>query len=362
MNSIKKSDNKYKSNNKINLYKENLIKFIIGQKEKIILIGNIEPIDYIVGVLFLTESNRYFKQNKINSHGYYLAYTFINLFNKLRQRMLKSYNFELNDITHFILNLSNNIDYFNSRIDPTNSIKNKINNNFSKFQLEIIPILTNLIEYNKIHFEDEKNENKEYENKEFENKEYENKEYENKEFENKEFEEFENDKLLKQNKNISTNINSSETPIDDTNKDNENIVIKKDLSNKKIGKKISKNENKCCNIECYSCWVTNILSKFFYLLLQTAKFLGSGTYSDPNLIRLSEYYANIFYTWLKSNDINFLNFIEQNELTELYENYLNYKNKLNYSLIELNLNSETLDEIIDCIDNEIIENLSIKLK
>ena len=90
--------------------------------------------------------------------------------------------------------------------------------------------------------------------------------------------------------------------------------------------------------------------------------MGSGIYLDPNLVRLSEYYANIFYTWLKSNDINFLNYIGQNDLTELYENYLNYKNKLNYSLIELNLNSETLDEIIDCIDNEIIENLSIKLK
>jgi hypothetical protein len=325
-NTISNYNNKYKSNNKINLYKENLIKFIIGQKEKIILIGNIELIDYIVGVLFLTESNRYFKQNKINSHGYYLAYTFINLFNKLRQRMFKSYKFELNDITHFILSLSNNIDYFNSRIDPTNSIKNKINNNFSKFQIEIIPILTNLVEYNKIHHNEED--------------------------------------LSEQNKNIISSVNSSETPIDNTCIDNENTLVKKDSSYIKINKKINKikNENKYCNIECYSCWITNVLSKFFYLLLQTAKFLGSGIYSDPNLVRLSEYYANIFYTWLKSNDINFLNYIEQTNLTEMYENYLNYKNKLNYSLIELNLNSETLDEIIECIDNEIIENLSIKLK
>ena len=66
--------NKYKINEKINLYKENLIKFIIGQKEKIIQIGSIEEIDYIVGILFLTETNRYFKQNKITIHCYYLAY------------------------------------------------------------------------------------------------------------------------------------------------------------------------------------------------------------------------------------------------------------------------------------------------
>ena len=67
MNSNQKLDNKYKSNNKINLYKENLIKFIIGQKDKIILIGNIESIDYIIGILFLTESKINNILNKIKS-------------------------------------------------------------------------------------------------------------------------------------------------------------------------------------------------------------------------------------------------------------------------------------------------------
>jgi len=117
-----------------------------------------------------------------------------------------------------------------------------------------------------------------------------------------------------------------------------------------------------CNIKCYNCWITNVLSKFFYLLLQIAKFLGTGSYSDPNLIRLSEYYANIFYTYFKSNDISNNSNNEDISYTEIYENYLNYKNKLNYCLIELGLNSETLDEIILYLDNKIIENLSIKLK
>jgi hypothetical protein len=360
MNLNQKLDNKYKSNNKINLYKENLIKFIIGQKNKIILIGNIEPIDYVVGILFLTESNRYFKQNKINSHGYYLAYTFINLFSKIRLKMLKSYKFNLNDISHFILSLSNNIDYFNSRIDPTNSIKNKINNNFSKFLVEIIPILTNLTEYNKIHQKNDIDTGI--------------------------------DTCIDTNANVDIDIVktintsyssyssvssvSSETPIDNlfneninnennqiNNFENVNNFAKKDLCKNLIKKtKKNKDENKFCDTECYSCWTTNVLSKFFYLLLQTAKFLGSGSYCDPNLIRLSEYYANIFYTWFKSNDLNFFKFENNKIFTELYENYLNYKNKLNYSLIELDLSSETLDEILNYIDNEIIENLSIKLK
>jgi len=118
---------------------------------------------------------------------------------------------------------------------------------------------------------------------------------------------------------------------------------------------------KYCEINCNDCWIS-ILSKFFYLLLQTAKFLGSGNFNEPNLLRISEYYANIFYILFKSNDINFINLLDEKTFTETYDNYLNYKNKLIYSLIELNLNSETLDEIIKYLDEQIVENLSIGIK
>jgi hypothetical protein len=103
-------------------------------------------------------------------------------------------------------------------------------------------------------------------------------------------------------------------------------------------------------------YVKFVLSKFFYILLQTAKFIGSGTYHEPNLIKLAEYYSNIFFTLFKSQTEIKTNY------TDLYENYLNYKNKLNYSLIELDLNSDTLDEIIIYLDNEIVNYLSIKIK
>ena len=139
------------SNKKINLYSENIIKFILGQKEKIIPLGRIEKIDYVIGVLFLTETNRYFKQNKINSHAYYLAYTFINLFNKIRLKITKSHKFDINDINHFIISLSSNIDYFNSRMESTNGIRLKINNNLAKFQMEIFPTLYTLMNFNNIH-------------------------------------------------------------------------------------------------------------------------------------------------------------------------------------------------------------------
>lgn len=273
--------NKYYANGKIGLYKENLIKFIIEQKTKIISIGSIEEIDYIVGILFLTETNKYCKINKINVHGYYIAYTIINIFNKLRKRLNGEYTFSMDDLSHFMISLSKNLNYLNSRVDALNLTKNKILNGLAKFNIDMIILLEDIFKYEKIH----------------------------------------------KNNEEQKNLNLLEV-------------------------------KKYCDINCLECWV-NVLSKFFYLLLQTAKFLGSGTYNEPNLQRISEYYANIFYIFLKSNDINFINNLNEKSYTEIYDSYLNYKNKLNYSLIELNLNSETLDEIIKYLDEHIVDNLSI---
>lgn len=277
MSEIGKSNisNKYNTNEKIGLYKENLIKFIIEQKNKIIPIGNIEEIDYIIGILFLTETNRYCKLNKITIHGYYMAFTFINIFNKLRKRLNKGYNFEICDGTHFIISLSKNINYLSSRVDTSNPIKNKILTTLPKFNIDILNLLNEIFEFKKNHYES--------------------------------------------------------------------------------------NNNKYCDLCCNDCWIS-VLSNFFNLLLQTAKFLGSGNYNEPNLLRISEYYANIFYILIKSDDINFINLLNNKTFTEIYDNYLNYKNKLNYSLIELNLNSQTLDEIIKYLDKQIVENLSIGIK
>lgn len=284
------SNNKYNINEKIGLYKENLIKFIIEQKNKIIPIGSIEEIDYIVGILFLTETNRYCKMNKITIHGYYLSYAFINIFNKIRKRLNGGYTFGIEDQTHFIISLSKNLNYLNSRIDSSNTTKNKILIGLPKFQMDILSLLNEIMLFEKDHSVDTTG---------------------------------------------STGSTGSTNTIGTT--------------------------NIYCKDNCIDCWI-NILSKFFYLLLQTAKFLGSGTYNEPNLLRISDYYANIFYILFKSDDVNFINVLTEKSYTEVYDSYLNYKNKLNYSLIELNLNSETLDEIIKYVDTRIVENLSISIK
>lgn len=283
--------NKYNINQKIGLYKENLVKFIIEQKNKIIPVGSIDEIDFIVGILFLTETNKYCKQNKITIHGYYLAYTFLNIFNKLKKRLISEYEFEISDVIHFMTSLSKNIEYLCSRVDSQNKTKNKILNNYAKFSSDMIKLLEEIISYKNHHIK----------------------------------------KLIDAN--------------------NQNDLDKNFINEKK----------KYCNLNCANCWIF-ILTKFFYLLLQTAKFMGSGLYNEPNLLRISEYYSNIFFIFLKSNDIDFINCLDEKSYTDVYDNYLNYKNKLNYSLIELNLNSETLDEIIKYLDDQIVENLSIGIK
>jgi hypothetical protein len=62
--------------------------------------------------------------------------------------------------------------------------------------------------------------------------------------------------------------------------------------------------------------------------------MGSGISTDPNLIRLAEYYSNIFFTYIKSIDISKNNLKNENINLEVFDNYISYKNKLNYSLID----------------------------
>ena len=134
--------------NKLNLYKENIIKFMENNNLKI---KDIEEIDYIVGILFLTEMNRYCKINKINIHGYYITYGFTNLFIKVKNKLLSKNKIDIVDINNILLYISYNIDYLNSRVDVNNPIRQKINNNFSKFIIEINSILINLANYHKDH-------------------------------------------------------------------------------------------------------------------------------------------------------------------------------------------------------------------
>lgn len=237
-------------NKSLNLYKKNLIKFVDSQNDKIINIDNINDIDFIVGILFLTEMNRFCKNNKINIHGYYISYSFINIFIKIKTIILNhKNNFTIFDINHFWTSISKNIDYLNNRECNIN-IKNKINFNLSNLIIEISPFLNKIYTFNK----------------------------------------------------FSDNIS-----------------------------------------------ILELLSNFFYILLLTAYFMGTGNYNNPNLIRLADYYSNIFITYFQ------INYNPNCDKQYIYENYLNYINKLNYSIIELNLNSNTLDNIIKFID-DIINN------
>ena len=260
-------------NNKLKLYKDNIIKFIENNNLKVN--NKIEEIDYIIGILFLTEMNRYCKINKINIHGYYITYSLINLFIQVKNKLLMNNTIDIIDITNFIVYISHNIAYLNSRVDLTNPIRQKINNNFSKFIIEINDILIYLTKYHKNH-------------------------------------------------DLSSSENNKENQIN----------------------------NIYCNTKCYICWIDHILCKFFYLLLITAKFMGSGEFKkDPNLFKIAEYFSNIIYTYIKLNN----NKLSIDIYTNLFNNYFDYKNKLYYSMYEVKITSETFDEIINYLDKKIMD-------
>ncbi len=308
---------------KIKLYKENILKFVLSQKDKNFNVDKTSELDFIIGILFLTEMNRYCKNNKISIHGYYIASSLINIFAKIKGKLISNSNLSHSDINEFYVNLANNIDYLNNRVDPTNQVRSKINFNLSKLIIELNPLFEILIIYKKKHYGS-------------------------------------NSDLILSYSNVSNGHCKS---ISDSCKQNKNLKNSSDKSGSSDKSDISGNNksikkyfNNYCDIKCYNCWVENILVTFFYILLITAKFMGSGDFKDPNLKKLSEYYSNIFFIYLKvsSEEIS-----DEKYLFELFDNYIEYKNKLNYSLIELKINSNTVDEIINYLDSVIIKKLSI---
>lgn len=229
---------------KIDLYKKSIIKFTN--------INNIEEIDYLVGIIFLSEMNKYCKNNKLNYHGYYITYPLILLYEEIKNNILFSKNIEKNIIIELYEGLCKNIEYLNDRIND-NTIKTNINKNLYLMVLN----------------------------------------------------------------------------------------IKNELKNMFNG------------IKTYVDIIDNLLKPYFYILLKLSVYIGSGDVSvQPNLYKISEYYANIFYTYivLKKNNID--------NKQQLFENYTNNKTKLYESYLSLNNITDTIDEVIIYIDNIILKNFN----
>ncbi len=129
---------------KINLYKEGIISFNTKNNYKkyntINLSEYSQNYDYLIGVLFLVEINRYCKQNKITMHGYYISQSLINLFIKFNLEQINTI-----DVINFYKNLFANINYINERGNMPINIKNSINNNIANLMEEITQYLESFI-------------------------------------------------------------------------------------------------------------------------------------------------------------------------------------------------------------------------
>lgn len=119
---------------KIDLYKESLKKYIKND--------NIEYINYLIGILFLTEMNRHCKLNKLYYHGYYISESIIYLYEDIKQKIIKNKDISINN--DFISNICKNIKYLNEQRTENENIKSKINQNLYLFILEIIPYLNQI--------------------------------------------------------------------------------------------------------------------------------------------------------------------------------------------------------------------------
>jgi hypothetical protein len=305
--------NNFSKYNNLKLYKDGSIKFInlqINQdnkwnKVKSNLSTNLDNLDYTVGTLFLTEMNRNCKNNNISAHGYYISCALINLFSNIRNKLLLGKKISNESIIFLFNNIANNVEYLNSRIDSSNNIKKKINENLSNLITEISPLINDIVYFKKKH-------------------------------------------SPSQNLGLGTGSGSAQIVWEIN-----NGVL--DTDDEYSG---------ACNKNCYTCWVDEILTKFNYVLLIIAKFMGTGITRDPNLYKLAEYYSNIFYTVLKFDSINISNNKNgsnpQTSTTNptlyqsLFSNYQDYKSKLIYSNMELEINSDTIDEIINYLDNDIM--------
>ena len=225
---------------KIELYKESLKKYIKNE--------NIEYINYLIGILFLTEMNRHCKMNKLYYHGYYIAESIVYLYEDIKNKINKNKEFSINN--NLISNICKNIKYLNDQRTENEDIKYKINQNLYLFILEITP-----------------------------------------------------------------HLNQMMSKLDTT----------------------------------YANIIDKLLKPFFYILLITSKFIASGEYKEPNLLKIAEYYANIIYVY------NMINISEDKQ--ELYDLYTKHKTNLNVSILQLNIFNDTIDEILTLIDKYIAKNL-----
>ena len=107
----------------------------------------------------------------------------------------------------------------------------------------------------------------------------------------------------------------------------------------------------------YNYLMDNLLIPFFYVLFLTSKFMGSGIIeNEPNLLKISEYYSNIFYTYILLNN----NLDKEIALQDIFNNYTNNVIKIHEAYINIDLKSKTVSEIIQYIDCIVLQQFELK--
>ena len=124
--------------NSIELYKKSIIDFTKKNE--------LNEINYLIGIIFLSKMNKYCKENNIIYHGYYITDNFINLYSIINDYIINKKYINPIIFIEFYNKLTENIKYMDERIN-NNIVKDNIKNNLFKFIQIINPFFQKIINF-----------------------------------------------------------------------------------------------------------------------------------------------------------------------------------------------------------------------
>ena len=121
-------------------YKNNINSFLIKNEKKI----DLDELNVLMCVLFLTNFYKHSKNSNLAYHGYYALVGLLTLYKEIEKNIIDELQIENHKISNIIIiQICKNIQYLNEKINYKNESKKKISKNLPEFLL----FINNNLEY-----------------------------------------------------------------------------------------------------------------------------------------------------------------------------------------------------------------------
>lgn len=115
-------------------YKNNINSFLIKNKQNI----ELDELNTLMCVLFLTNFYKHSKKSNLSYHGYYSLIGLLSLYKEIENNIITETTIDNNKISNIvIIQICKNIQYLNEKINYKNESKKKISKNLPEFILVI---------------------------------------------------------------------------------------------------------------------------------------------------------------------------------------------------------------------------------